>query len=756
MTAALTLTALTGCGKLQDITRNASKKGGLEVSLDHSYASEQFETEGLGYVSGGVSLGDQILFGGYSDEGNQVFSSYDPASGTIKELTLDFLKNGDDGEYTYISSMIPRDDGTFCFFVNGYKELSDDPEDYSYEDLGMTIEIYDSNMNHIDSRTLSGDATNFSEVFAGPNHTYYATRWDDSGQMEFLVLNENFEKTGSINANIDYLENVITTKNGTIAVTYQSNEKGSLFGTIDPQNNTLNPVDIEGMPMWYNNCFASTDDAWDLYVYDSTGVYGINIADKKCEEVINWLNSDFLSDGINYVTQLSDKRFLVFENDYTSQDSKTEMWMLSPRDPAELKNVKLISMAALYMPSDLARAVNRYNRSQNEYRIAVVDYSKYNTEEDYEAGMTKLQNDMTAGIVADLICVDGVPYESFCNKGIFMDLSDRASGLTNDDYFTSFFDALRYGDKLYRIGFSYSVNTLMAKSSAVGGKSGISVKEFMDILNSLPKDAAAFEDLSRDSAVYMLITNNLNAFVDAGKGTCSFDSPEFIQLLEMCMSYPEESRDYANMSDSDWEKYWAEQAYQYINDKVLFRNIYMSDIRSTYNEQFQYFDDEPVTFVGYPTMQEGSNGGRFAPNFTVAISANTDYADQCWDFLSYMLSDEYQDSLNWSFPVKRSSFDKLAEASLKPETYMMEGSEVVADNTIYRGDEEVKLPQMEQSYIDNLKQYIESVTETNYYDQTIYNIVEEETSKMISGDQSAQQAAVMIQSRVSLYLSEQH
>ena len=63
---------------------------------------------------------------------------------------------------------------------------------------------------------------------------------------------------------------------------------------------------------------------------------------------------------------------------------------------------------------------------------------------------------------------------------------------------------------------------------------------------------------------------------------------------------------------------------------------------------------------------------------------------------------------------------------------------------------------MPQSYVDDLKALISGINETTYYDTTLSTIIEEETQKYFAGDQSSQQTADMIQSRASLYLSEQH
>ena len=62
---------------------------------------------------------------------------------------------------------------------------------------------------------------------------------------------------------------------------------------------------------------------------------------------------------------------------------------------------------------------------------------------------------------------------------------------------------------------------------------------------------------------------------------------------------------------------------------------------------------------------------------------------------------------------------------------------------------------MTQAYADELKAYIEGIRDISVYDTTIMEIVNEEAQKYFAGEQTSQQAADMIQSRASLYLSEQ-
>ncbi|MBR3630866.1 MAG: hypothetical protein IKN55_10430, partial [Oscillospiraceae bacterium] len=650
LAAVLCVTSLAGCG------RGGGKRGGLDVSLDHSFSAEQMTFPGVDTLDGVMKLGDNLLLVQESDEGVPMCYLYKSADASVKEVDIAYMEQTKDGKTSHVQSALPTKDGGLAFLVSSYQEITVG-DDYDYKDLGSKLEIYDNEMNHIDTKLVSegeDDAKNFGDLKPGPNGGYYTLRWDDAGNSQLVVLDADLKETGVVSGDIQYIDSLVSLPDESAFVSYVNLENNNVYGKIDPKTYQLTKVELQGAPRWSDKMIASTDPAYDAYLGDSNSLYGINVENGTCEEVINWVNSDFMGNRVNDVFQLNDGSFLITEEDDQTGDSS--VWKLKPRDPAELKNIKLISMATMGLNDSLGRAVNEFNRSQSEYRIAIANYDKYITEEDYDAGLKQLQNDMTSGIVADLICVDGLPYESFCSKGLFADLSDKAAGLSPDEYYTNFFDSLRYGSKLYRMGFSFSVNTLMAKKDKVS-KAGMSTSEFSDLLSGLPEDMKPVEDMTRSYAMYMFVNSNINSFVNVETGECRFNSPEFVKLLELCYECPEESGEAIGM---DTDEYGAEQAYSYINDKVLLYPCWVNDIRSFYRDQYQQFDKNPVILCGYPTMKEGSNGSRFNPYFTLAVSANSPYKDKCWEFMSSMLTDSYQDSLNWTLPVKKSSFDKKA------------------------------------------------------------------------------------------------
>ena len=779
LSALLMLTAVTGCSKNNsgeggNTANNGSSAGnsassgknaqGLNISLDHSYASEKIAfPSNINYISSMTELNGNLLVSGYTEDDGQKLYLYNVESGTASEAELEYPKTLDKNVNYYITTSFVNDENqpVFIYHASSYDEKN---EEEPYQDLGYTMEIYDSDFHLLETKDLKDifdENTYFNQLIQDKDGNFYvAVQLNDYVKQDFsmkiYIYDKDFNKKGEINDDIQYVQQMFLNKEGKIVLNYQNSNYENCFGFLNTETNTLEEIKIDGMPQWFNTSFAGKKD-YDLFVGDSTAAYGINLEAGTCEEVINWVNSDFMGDSVGQVIQLEDGRFILVDMHYTSNSASSELWILHERDPKEFDNVQLISLATLWMPSELGRAVNSFNRTHTDYRIGVMNYDQYNTEDDYEAGLKQFENDMTSGIMADIICMSYMPYERYANKGLLMDFSDYISQLNPDDYFMNFFDSLRYGGKLYRIGFSYNVSTLEAKTANVSGKSGLSLQEFSDLITNLPDGMNAFSEMTKDSALSELGTTFLNNFIDINTGACTFNSPEFVKLLELCNSYPTDEDDSRqDWTDEEWEKYWAEENYQYINDKTLFRGSYVNELKSYLQERATYFGDADVTLVGYPTGTEGSNGGRFMPEYTICGSANSAFKDQIWDFCQQMLSEDAQENLDWTLPVHKKAFDKMASEALKPDTYTDEdGNEVEIPYTVYRGNEEIEIPLPTQADIDSIKSYIENVKETIYYNEQIYNIVSEEAQKYFSGDQTSQAAADMIQSRASIYLSEQ-
>ncbi|MDE6658240.1 MAG: hypothetical protein K2J88_06635, partial [Oscillospiraceae bacterium] len=412
----------------------SGKTTALDISFDHSYSSETIKIDGLEGFSRVYTVGDNLFISGYDDKYDEKMYLYNLADNSQKEVKLSYLESLDEKTNAYISSFFKNADGNPVIMFGAYI-YDEENEEEPYQDLGYTMEVYDKDFNILETKNMNDVLKDVSMNNLVPSQDgYYIFSYNDMGEPFLGVYDKEFNKTGEVTGDFQYIEDVFAMEDKTIIVYQDSNWDYSL-GTINLETNAIEKVEISDMPRWFNSASMGTGN-YDFFIHDSQAIYGINFENGTCEEVVNWINSDFSGDTVGMITVLEDGRFIVTTYNYGDEGDEAGIYILKERDPKELENVQLITLATFALSTNLQKAVTKFNRANSDYRIGVVDYSNYSTDEDYQAGMEKLNNDMLSGVVADIISVDSISYESFANKGMFVDLTDRVSNFNQNEYFT--------------------------------------------------------------------------------------------------------------------------------------------------------------------------------------------------------------------------------------------------------------------------------------------------------------------------------
>ena len=261
----------------------------------------------------------------------------------------------------------------------------------------------------------------------------------------------------------------------------------------------------------------------------------------------------------------------------------------------------------------------------------------------------------------------------------------------------------------------------------------------------MPEDMKLFQNTLKESALYMLCEKNISSFVNTADWTCDFENPDFIRILERCNEFENGSMktDYIENSGREFR-----------NNQALFCDVNLYEPYRWHSVREGEFGSAEITFTGFPTMQTDSCGAYFVPEYQLAINAQSLYTDEAWEFFMYLLSDTSQENVGQSLPVKRSAMDQQIQDALD---YVrdLEGNIVGTARMYFIGSTPVALQNATTQEMQEFLAYVENVTECCYHDETIVNIISEESSMYFSGDQSAEDTAKLIQSRVSLYLQEQ-
>lgn len=127
------------------------------------------------------------------------------------------------------------------------------------------------------------------------------------------------------------------------------------------------------------------------------------------------------SSYVYHLSAVSEKELYgVMADDMTGEEALMKFTKVDPKDVAD-KTV--LTLACYYLDWEVRKYVVEFNKSNPDYRITITDYSQYDTDEDYTAGITKLNTDIVSGKMPDILLLnDNIPVESYAAKGLFEDL----------------------------------------------------------------------------------------------------------------------------------------------------------------------------------------------------------------------------------------------------------------------------------------------------------------------------------------------
>ena len=725
----------------------------------------------------------------------------DPDTGICTELSnlqLPEVPEGAEGGVNCYN-MIGSDDGTLWMLVNVYATQYELPDDfdpntdskwnYPSTDIngsylmhiaadGSTIASLDlSDTNNEDNEDgMSGNLSSFAVDAAGNlyvsdyNNIYVL---DAEGNVQFKL--DGSQYNGSL-CRLNAQQVGVMWYNYTDDVN-AADENGQYFVPIDLE--TKDWGEKVKLPSNVGSILPG-DDAYDFYYTYNNNIYGYAAKTDTKEKLVDWLACDVDTNNMSGYAMLSDSRVAALMQDWSTDPTTYQLIVLHRVDASEIKEKKVLTLACMYLDWNLRSMIVEYNKTNDEYRINVVDYSEYATDDDYNAGVTKLTTEIISGSVPDIFLTSNLPIDKYAAKGVIADLNtfmDGGNGLSRDYFVPQVMSALEKDGKLYELPTSFSVQTAYALSSIASQYDTWNVAAVQDAMTQLQEGATVFSDgWTKNTALSNCLSRNLSAFVDWTTGKCEFDSEAFQQLLAFCNSFPAETSDgdgaiaYASSADiAVDDAMWESDATRITNGKQLMSTIGMYSFDSYIWNVYAIRDK--ITFTGYPT--EDGSGSSFELQMPMAISSVTKYPDAAWDFVCSIIKKMNtidENNYYYGFPISQAAFD-AEMTDIMTEQYQLDenGEQVDWDGdgepdkairgsyeTMENGETVYKdVYALTQEDIDQILGVINSTRSVYDYDQEILDIITDEVAAYFAGDKDVQTTANMIQSRVNLYVQEQ-
>lgn len=404
--------------------------------------------------------------------------------------------------------------------------------------------------------------------------------------------------------------------------------------------------------------------------------------------------------------------------------------------------VLVLTMAAYGADNYLKDAVSRFNQHSDSVKIRLEDYVEEEDSASSEDGLTRLTTEISAGKIPDLFDLKTLPYDSYASKGLLLDLRPHLDGAPRGygELVPSVAEALtEEGGSMYSLVPSFKVSALAASSELVGKSPGWSMTEFLAFAHERGADKLFSPDFTGADFIHYALSFTEDDYLDRSAGVCNFESESFYEVLSVAAALPEESDDqetseYLMAMDGRMSVFLRVTGLP-VMDLVAWDKVF----------------DGKTTLKGFPSSK--GTGVSARAQIRVGVSAESEYQREALGFIDFLLSDEYQRvaEMNQYLPVVDEKMEENILASI--EEYTNEPLCLMQYDMGVENILECSPPR--ESTFEDVRSLIDRIDRIDGADESVYAIIMDEAAAYFAGDKTAQEAAELIQSRVSIYVSEQ-
>ena len=788
---ALTLTlGLAACGK--------DKDNGTEQLTGKVYVPEFLDFNlDVEYISGGCATGDAVyLMGSKSQEREET----DPATGEILyyydeiyslyRIPLDgsdpvkleayqptALPEGAEGNVG-VESITAADDGTIWLTEHVGVYTFDLPENFDSEaDDKWNYHTYEESIirRQLDASGNEIGRVDISDLAGKLGVEYvYANLFDRAGNLyavtetEIIMLDPQLNKVFSVEGE-DIAGSPTLLSNGRLGLLNyiydEEKETGAwTMKTVDPEAQDWG--EEYTLPENAYNAYPGGGE-YLFYYQNGDSIYGYKAGAAEGEKIFSWIDSDINRSNMEFFSFLPDGRVVVVTREWQSDNSKVELAIMTATDRSELPEKTTLTYATMYLGYDVRSQIIEFNKTSDKYRIEVRDYSEFATAEDSSAGLTRLNTEIVAGNVPDMLETSSIPLRQYAAKGLLEDLWPFIEGDTDiggrAGVMEHVLNAAEQDGKLYEIFTNFAIRTVAGPKNIVGDRMSWTLADLQEALAKMPEGCAIFGQTdTKTDMLSNVMAQNADSFVDWSTGQCRFDSEDFKSLLAFCNSFPAEY-DWENSQDE-----WEDPYTRIISGKQMLTSVYFSQLRWDFLENDGLFKSQGgAAFIGYP-REDGGVGSGFTTNGGVAMSAACKDKEGAWSFMRTRLlsqSTDEESARYWSnFPVNKADFDKMVEEAMTVQYEQDENGQPLLDENgqpieikeTWWISDDLQLEQgaVTQEQYDRFMALYNAVDSVYYFDEAIYDIVADMAGAYFAGDRSLDDTAAQIQSRVTLYVNE--
>ncbi len=344
-----------------------------------------------------------------------------------------------------------------------------------------------------------------------------------------------------------------------------------------------------------------------------------------------------------------------------------------------------------------------------------------------------LNTELLAGNGADIILLDGLPADSYIEKGVLADISDVIKPLSESgEILPNIVKGYEVDGKIYQMPLRFSVPVIYGKKDAITHLSHMKdISEYIKTSSSVPYTGPlTYRQLTRNYlALYReeFLTDN------------QLSEDNFTSFLKNLKEIAENTGSVETLKDSDENQLFWDSSNTFFGVKKGTIQTGMTNIMDITGSMMLF------ALLKDTSLDYGSLNMTYMPSGIAGLNKSGKHQEAAKAFLKFLYSKEVQDAdLYEGFPVNKASLDKWSEEENKDISAAMgdkEGNQIAAswpDKT------------------DRLRLYktLQSLNKPLKIDEELDNMLTEQIIPYLKGDIDLSQAVSAVKTKVSTYLSE--
>lgn len=397
----------------------------------------------------------------------------------------------------------------------------------------------------------------------------------------------------------------------------------------------------------------------------------------------------------------------------------------------------------MYSDFSIEEQAEKFRKSHGNYNL---DVNVYMNDGDYyaESAFNRLSLDILSGNVPDVIVAPPEKAHILQKNGYFTDIAplmENYDGIKQSDLLGNVLESVSENGEIPLIYSSFMLETAAAKTSIAGNVTDWSFEEMKTAFAELPQDD------NHDFLYNMLDDGTFRRYVTLKmfSGCIDNNSCGFSEVVPYIMDFISDAKTVgARYKTLNLPDNFENMLY---DNRAVVNFFQINGINSSYTFNTCIpFHDEEFTFVGMPSMNK--SGAYTTVAYMYGITEKSGNKEGAWEFVSSLFDTGSltQKSLECrGIPTTKKAVENLCGMG----SYI--SNSIRAPYSYPNSDEKHEIS---DDKVNQLAEYISTVTLEPYADLQIESIIKEECGAVYAGERTPEECADILSSRVGIYLSE--